>query len=160
MRLIAHRGVTDGNYSGKENTIESIMDCLEKGYEVEVDVISDTTKSQYPEGYLFLGHDEPQEHLFNLFSKIGSKRLASKIWYHCKDSVALDYFKRSELDHYFWHDKDKFTITSKGFFWTADPCACYPSGTIIVAKDIDESKRQLNTNCAGICSPFVDDLNA
>jgi glycerophosphoryl diester phosphodiesterase len=150
-RLIAHRGVVDGDYSGKENTIDSIISCLRSGYEVEVDVT-------FKDGVLYLGHDEPQEKLTDLWLAMRSQTTwipYSGIWYHCKDSGSMDYFKREGIHNYFFHDLDGFTITSKGHFWTADLIGCYPVDTFVVAKTFEDTMSQIGTNCAGICSPFV-----
>ena len=150
-RLIAHRGVIDGNYSGKENTIASIISSLKQGYEVEVDVIFDGDT-------FYLGHDRPQERLQDLWNNMRLQRSwlpYSGIWYHCKDDGSLDYFKKQGIHNYFFHDLDGFTMTSKGHFWTADIQMRYPVDTFVVAKTIGDTHELLKTNCSGICSPFV-----
>lgn len=157
-RLIAHRGITDGNYSGKENLIYTIMETLDKGYEVEADI-------QCYNGILYLGHDERQEPLDGLINEIerhiGLWGYHSWIWYHCKDKDTLSHFvKRKSLDNYFWHDVDKFTLTSKGYVWTADLSDSYPDRTVVVVKNKEDTLSQFETDCFGICSPFVGELNA
>ncbi|RLI47014.1 hypothetical protein DRO61_08515 [Candidatus Bathyarchaeota archaeon] len=153
-RLIAHRGITDGNYSGKENLIHTIMESLSKGYEVEVDV-------RIYKGELYLGHDERQEKVSDLWSSMtrNGMWLESNLWYHCKDSGSMDYFNKSSISNYFFHDTDDFTLTSKGFIWTANLVGCYPNNTIVVAKNKEHTLSQSETNCYGICSPFIGVLS-
>ena len=45
------------------------------------------------------------------------KPLLKNIWCHAKTSDALSALKKIEA-HYFWHQDDDYTITSKGYFWT------------------------------------------
>lgn len=151
-RLIAHRGIIDGNYSGKENRVETIINAMNLGYEVEVDV-------HLYENELWLGHDAPQEPLRLLLNESDLSNFY--IWFHCKDSGSLDFFQRaySASAQYFWHDKDEFTITSIGNVWTANLAGCYPERTIVVAKNKSDALSQLETNCFGICSPYVGELH-
>lgn len=153
-RFIAHRGVFDGNYSDKENRIETIVHALRCGYEVEVDV-------RLFNGEIYLGHDEPQEKISDLWESMrkGVDWLGyGNIWYHCKDSGSMDYFNRSNVSNYFFHNTDDFTLTSKGFIWTANLVGCYPNNTIVVAKNKEDTLSQFETNCAGICSPYIGEL--
>ena len=153
-RFIAHRGITDGNYSDRENKVDTIIQALRYGYEVEVDV-------RLFNGEIYLGHDEPQEKLSKLWNRMrtGIDWIPyGGLWYHCKDSGSLDYFKKLNMYNYFWHDQDNFTITSKGHIWTADLCGCYPVDTFVVVKNKDDLVSQSETNCAGICSPFIGEL--
>ena len=149
-RLIAHRGVWDGEYDDKENRIETIIDSLQLGYDVEVDVCS-------YKGRLYLGHDEPQEPIKYLWDYCLDSR---NIWYHCKDLVSLEAFSQTkEPFNFFWHDEDSFTLTSHGNIWTAKLAERYPAHkTVIVVKEKDRIFEQYKTNCFGICSSFVGEL--
>jgi hypothetical protein len=56
--------------------------------------------------------------------------------------------------HCFWHQKDDFTLTSRGYIWT------YPNkevvkNSIIVCKDLEETLQYSSINIAGICSDFI-----
>ena len=53
MKLIAHRGLTDGPNAELENNPEQIHKSLSAGYDCEIDL-------WYVNGELYLGHDEPQ----------------------------------------------------------------------------------------------------
>jgi hypothetical protein len=104
MIYIAHRGnITDSNPS-KENCPDYITSAIDQGYDAEIDV-------WYIEKDFFLGHDKPvcliqPEFLMN-----------EKIWCHAKNKNALIQLKNLGV-HFFWHNTDDYTLTSKGFIWT------------------------------------------
>jgi len=109
MHRISHRGNINGPNEYSENSPSYIEDAINLGFECEIDVyyISKTHE-------IYLGHDTPQylihfEWLFNL---------KEKLWIHCKNSEALEFFV-SNLPHFnfFWHQKDDFTLTSFGYIW-------------------------------------------
>jgi hypothetical protein len=57
--------------------------------------------------------------------------------------------------HYFWHQEDDYTITSKGFIWT------YP-GKKLFLKSICVLPEKFNyekIKCTGICSDFIEKYN-
>ena len=59
----------------------------------------------------------------------------------------------SKIDcHYFWHEEDDYTITSKGFIWTYPGKKLF-SNSICV---LPENANYKNINCKGICSDFID----
>ena len=106
MKLISHRGNLTGKDPNTENSPDKIDFCIFKGFDVEIDlwVIKDK---------IYLGHDYPQ---YEIDKKYLDERQDS-IWIHCKNETCLFYFNRSNYN-YFWHETDKFTITSKRFIWT------------------------------------------
>ena len=58
----------------------------------------------------------------------------------------------SKIDcHYFWHEEDDYTITSKGIFWV------YPGKTLIKNSIcvLPELSSYNDFNCLGICSDFI-----
>ena len=55
MKIIAHRGNLNGPNPLTENDPKRITQCIEDGYDVEIDVRFDPTTET-----LWLGHDEPQ----------------------------------------------------------------------------------------------------
>ncbi|WP_440934950.1 hypothetical protein [Candidatus Pelagibacter sp.] len=138
MFFISHRGNTLGPNPEDENKIGYVEETL-KNFDVEIDV-------WYYKNNYYLGHDEPLYKVNNKFLK--NKRF----WIHCKNLEC--FYKLSELDvNYFWHEKDKIIITSKGFFWN------YP-GTILSKKSICVMPEINNTkkiNCMGICSDYIQD---
>lgn len=137
MILISHRGNLNGSNKDFENRPEYINNALSKGFNVEVDV--NIYKSK-----IFLGHDEPQYKINYNFL------LNKKIWCHAKDILALERLKKIKATYY-WHQKDEYTITSNGYFWT------YP-GAKLVKNSIcvmPENANYKNILCAGICSDFI-----
>ena len=138
MILISHRGNISGIRSENENNPNYINTALKLGYEVEVDV-------RFENGKFFLGHDFSQYHINNEFL------LNSKIWCHAKTKEALEALEKIKA-HYFWHQEDDYTITSKGYIWT------YP-GKKLFDKSIcvlPEKHNYENFNCLGICSDFIE----
>ena len=138
MYLISHRGNLNGIQKDKENEPEYIISAIDKGFDVEVDVRFENNK-------FFLGHD------YNQFEINKEFLLNKKIWCHAKTNealLALDEIKA----HFFWHQEDDYTITSKGYIWT------YP-GKKLLSKSIcvlPEKADYKEINCLGICSDFIE----
>ena len=144
MKLIAHRGNIDGPNMNEENKPEYILQAIEKGYFVEIDL-------WYKDNTLYLGHDSPQyeiEYSFFIVNKY-------KLFIHCKNIQALQYIlnKNDDLECFF-HDNDECVLTSKGNIWT------YP-GKLLTKKSIcvmPERAENINNNlseCVGICSDYI-----
>ncbi len=113
MKLIAHRGNTNGRFESYENEPNYIDEAIKKGFDVEVDVWYERDKPNI----LFLGHDKP---LYGVSPTFFKDRI-TKLWIHCKNIEALEYIQDHEVlkyTHYFWHQKDDVTLTSFNFFWT------------------------------------------
>jgi hypothetical protein len=141
MYLISHRGNLNGIEKDNENNPDYINRAISHGYDVEVDV-------RYESGQFFLGHD------FNQFKVKEEFLLNNKLWCHAKTNEALIALDRIKA-HYFWHQEDDYTITSKGFFWT------YP-GKKLLQKSICVLPEKTNydkINCSGICSDFIERYN-
>lgn len=117
MILIAHRGNVSGKNPDRENTIAFIEEAIDKGFEVEIDLCKwDGLK-------FYLGHDEPME-------SVDPEWLRDKpLWVHAKDHLVLHELVRQDI-HCFWHDTDRYTITSKGYIWAypgepgSEKCIC------------------------------------
>ena len=134
MRIIAHRGNLNGPSPTTENREETIIAALTAGFECEIDVwkIDDC---------LWLGHDGPDRS-----TTIGFLRAHSgQLWVHCKNLDALIYLK--DQFNCFFHDKDTYTLTSKGFIWgnigspTTEQVICVmPPGDI--------------GTCLGVCTDY------
>ena len=141
MYLISHRGNLNGIDKDDENNPDYINQAISRGYDVEVDV-------RYESGQFFLGHD------FNQFQVKDDFLLNNKLWCHAKTNEALIALDRIKA-HYFWHQEDDYTITSKGFFWT------YP-GKKLLQKSICVLPERANydkIDCLGICSDFIERYN-
>lgn len=101
MKIISHRGNTNGINKDLENNPSHIIGVLNK-FDVEVDV-------WFIDNKWFLGHDNPQyEVLFDFFK--------SNMWLHCKNLQACEQLLKTNLN-WFWHENDKVTLTSKGYIW-------------------------------------------
>lgn len=139
MIKIAHRGNISGPNLEMENEPGYLMDAIEAGYDVEVDV-------WVMDDVICFGHDYPKHCAIpeSFLLEIGHAA-----WFHCKDLGALDFFNKT-FPHlnYFWHQEDNYTLTSQGYIW-AYPGMPVTGRTILV--DIDNSSDQ---TAHGICSDY------
>jgi hypothetical protein len=141
MIYISHRGNLKGRNVERENEPEYIDEAIKAGFDVEIDM-------WWVDGRVYLGHDNPQYEVDNewLVDR------ADKLWVHCKNVELLNWI-RSTILHYFWHEEDTLTLTSKQYMWV------YPGkqpiiGSIAVMPEIHNDKIK---KCAGVCSDFVED---
>jgi hypothetical protein len=143
MKLISHRGNTNGKMESWENEPTYIDLAIKKEFDVEVDI-------WYIDNQIWLGHDKPQ---YGIDFKWIIDRI-SKLWIHCKNIEALIYFKESGyLFNYFWHQTDDVTITAIGYFWTY-PGKKLTKNSIAVMPEICEFE---NIEIAfGICSDEIE----
>ena len=146
MVLISHRGNIDGKNIDLENQPSYIDSAIKSGYNVEIDV-------WYIDNKLYLGHD-------NLDYQIDIewlKRRIGKLWIHCKNLYAVEYFHNNTdvmirgYGNYFFHNTDDTTITSKGYLWV------YPGkqpikNSISVLPEIHNDDI---SQCYGICSDII-----
>ncbi len=141
MKLISHRGNINGRIPELENTTGYIDIAITNGYDVEVDI-------RVIEGILNLGHDESK---CNITMDWLNKRY-NKLWLHCKNTEAIEFFEATEGFNYFWHENDTLTITSAGYIWV------YP-GKQIVKNSIavlPEIHNDDISQCVGICSDIIE----
>jgi len=138
MYLISHRGNVNGIQLENENKPDYLNLALEKGFDVEVDVRFEYNK-------FFLGHDNSQYEIDKNFL------LNKKVWCHAKNYEALLALDKINA-HYFWHQEDDYTITSKGYIWT------YPGKKLskISICVLPETSNYKKIDCLGICSDFID----
>jgi hypothetical protein len=136
MILISHRGNIDGREPQRENNPDFILEAVKAGFDVEVDVW--VIDSQY-----LLGHDEPQYEV-NLE---WLRRLP--LWCHAKNKEAFTQLLISNI-HCFWHENDRFTLTSKGIPW------CFPNNYqkngITVSLGIKENN--FSHDILGVCTDY------
>jgi hypothetical protein len=104
MLVIAHRGNLDGPNHATENREETIAAAIAEGFECEIDVWQVNDR-------LWLGHDGPEHETSLAFLGM----YCSRLWVHCKNLHALIALK--DRFNCFFHDKDTYTLTSKGFIW-------------------------------------------
>tara|TARA_R110001583_G_scaffold162880_1_gene315110 strand:- start:3907 stop:4344 length:438 start_codon:yes stop_codon:yes gene_type:complete len=140
MILISHRGNIDKKLLNLENHPDYIDQAIGLDYSVEVDI-------RVIEGSFYLGHDKPQ---YGVTQDWLNKRL-DKLWIHCKNIEAVEWFAMIGRFNYFWHETDTLTLTSKGYIWV------YP-GKQIVKNSIAVLPEIFNDNiseCVGICSDNI-----
>jgi hypothetical protein len=137
MILISHRGNISGPNQSLENDPDYILTALKGGFDVEIDFWCVKKK-------LFLGHDYPQYPIKKNF--LNNK----KLWLHAKNLEGLIFLNNTSYN-YFWHEKDSFTITSKGYIWT------YPGKELskFAICVLPERFNWKKTKCIGICSDFI-----
>jgi hypothetical protein len=139
MIYISHRGNIDGKKPHLENHPEYIDEAISLGYDVEIDL-------WWVDNKTYLGHDKPQYEIDNKWLDIRADRL----WIHCKNIESLNW-TRSTILHYFWHEEDTLTLTSKQYIWV------YPGkqpiiGSIAVMPEIHNDD---TSKCLGICSDYI-----
>jgi len=140
---ISHRGNVSGRNEKRENTIGYIREAALLGYDVEIDVWWDN-------GF-WLGHDDPSQAISLDFLEHGPW------WIHCKNMQALARLSATRL-RYFWHEEDRYTITSNGYVWAYpgmpidDIAGC---NAILVVKDQGPNVHPLLIGYSGVCSDYI-----
>jgi hypothetical protein len=140
MKLISHRGNINGPNTVRENSPYYIMEVIAMGYEVEIDI-------WVKDNLFYLGHDNLQYSI----SKEWLNDRIDKLWIHCKNIEAMEWFNISGKFNYFWHQEDTVTLTSKGYIWA------YP-GKQPIKNSIAVMPELYNDNlnsCIGICSDYI-----
>lgn len=139
MIFISHRGNLLGKNKEFENNPKYIVDTLEKGYDVEIDVWC-------VDGKWFLGHDFPQYLINENFL------LNDRFWCHAKNLESFENLLKIGVVC-FWHQNDDYTLTSNGFIWT------YPGKKLTTRSICVLPENILNykgiSNCFGICSDRI-----
>ncbi len=145
MILIAHRGNMTGSNIERENEPLYIVEALEKGFDVEIDV-------WYANDKFWLGHDKPEYEINEEFLE------NEKFWCHAKNIDALYLMSNNSKIHCFYHVEDAVTLTSKGYFWTF-PNNQLTEKSILLAPDLGTKEYEpirLVERCFGICSNYVE----
>ena len=144
MKYISHRGNINGRIEESENRPDFIDDALKLGFDVEVDV-------WYVNDRLYLGHDNPE----NLVEVSWILERSKNLWVHCKnlESVVFLHSLGNDNIHYFWHQEDYITLTSKNYIW-AFPGKQPIKNSIAVMPEINNDDV---SNCIGICSDKIGD---
>jgi len=145
MILIAHRGNISGKLEQFENTPNYIDAAIEQGYDVEIDV-------RYHQHEFWLGHDYPNY-------KISLKWLTDRkyfLWIHCKDLITIDMLRELQIHnnvdlHYFFHNNDDCTITSKGDLWVYPGKQPVKNSISVMPEWHDDDV----SFCKGVCSDNI-----
>ena len=142
MKFISHRGNLTGPNPERENHPSYILEATANGFEVEIDL-------WYENGKLILGHDEPQY-------EVSKDMIESYNFYiHAKNLEALHHLiNKYEHLHFFWHEEDDFTLTSRNFIWTF-PEKNVTNSSVIVCTTEEEVKRYKVLDCYGICTEYI-----
>nr|BDD45651.1 hypothetical protein 3 [bacterium] len=138
MKIISHRGNLAGAEPHTENKLETIDLAIRHGFDVEIDVWS-------IDGKLFLGHDEPEHSVSPEFLQ----GRAEYLWVHAKNFEAVGALAQLGDLNYFWHDTDKYTLTSQGYVWAYPG---NPGNAQTVGVDINLEFVELYKDCYGICT--------
>jgi hypothetical protein len=145
MRLIAHRGLFNGPNKNTENKPEQILDALSQGFDCEVDLW--VVNSEF-----WLGHDEPQYPIDKEFIQTYG------LWIHAKNLDALYWLTDTSL-WYFWHENDKFTLTSNKFIWTYPQQDLTARSIMLMPEWYNPSFSGIeNSQCYAICSDYVNKI--
>ena len=137
MYYISHRGNLKGSKPEYENHPNYIKKALSMGYDVEIDV-------WYLDKF-FLGHDTPQYEIESNFLQ------NSKLWCHAKNIEAIMMMGKLNKVHYFFHQNDDVTLTSKNYIW-AFPGKQPIKNSIAVMPEIYNDNV---SKCIGICSDYI-----
>lgn len=141
MKLISHRGNLSGREPDKENLPSRIEECLELGFNVEIDVWRVRDK-------LYLGHDKPDYEINVDFLR------RDGLWCHAKNFQALETMSLDSQIHCFWHQEDDYTITSRGFLWAYPGKTLLRNTVCVMPERADYSGEELDS-CYGICSDYI-----
>ena len=142
MKLIAHRGLTNGPNSFLENHPTQIEQALSQGFDCEIDL-------RVIDGKFWLGHDGPQYVVEQDFLH------QLRLWIHAKNLAALHWLTQTQLC-YFWHQEDDFTLTSDGLIWTYPGKELTGRSIAVLPEWHDPELKNIDINCYGICSDFVE----
>lgn len=141
MKLIAHRGNVKGPNPNLENSVNYLDKAIYLGFDVEVDVW------KISENYFF-GHDYAQYKIDFNWIKDNNK----KLWIHCKNLEALSFFSKTSFN-FFWHQKDSYTLTSKGYIWVY-PNTILCDNSVCVLPELGY-KGDINM-CSAICTDYPE----
>jgi hypothetical protein len=146
MILISHRGNISGPNPERENSPDYILEALNSEFDVEIDLWSYDTK-------LFLGHDNAKYEINKDFIENNK----DKLWIHCKNLEAL-YVCQFILNdvHYFWHQNDDYTLTSKNIFWTFPGKDLTPNSILVNFEKINYIST--GSKIYGVCSDYLLDF--
>ena len=148
MIVISHRANFE-NQKYPENSRNAIEYAADFGLDIEVDL-------RYFEGTILLGHDVGEHKIDEYFLE----KYRDILWVHAKDARTAAWLN-SQRDfelHWFTHDQDYATLTSRGFLWF-HPLSEFQSSGISVMPEtrIARHKLTLDPSSIGICSdlPFT-----
>ena len=145
MKLISHRGNLTGPNKELENNPTYIINAINSGYDVEIDAWLDKDQN------IYLGHDEP----LYLIKKDFIKNNISRLWIHCKN-IEMLYMLCTKIpeSNFFWHENDKFTLTSKNIIWTYPGKEVTPVSVMVYLDPVPDGW-ETDDGMYGICSDYI-----
>lgn len=149
MKLISHRGNLTGPKSADENSPALVEEVIFQGYDVEVDV-------RVKDNRFWLGHDEPQY----MVSEEWIKANQNYVWYHAKDLMALTALMMMGVNC-FWHNNDKYTLTSKGVIWAypgSPVTGAYKTVSVLPEVHLQKLFALWPKDCYGVCSDHIGEF--
>jgi len=143
MLIISHRGNINGPNPKFENSLTYIISALDIGFNVEIDLWCKN-------GLLYLGHDEPQY----LLNKNNEKILEDhRVWVHAKNLDACDYLLENKKVHFFFHNNDPCTLTSRNIIWMFPKKGSYKKAIFVLPELADDIKID-SKNLYGVCTDY------
>lgn len=148
--IIAHRGNLYGPDKTQENKLEYIEQAINLGFDAEIDL----WYHPYSD-IMYLGHDKPE----NVVSLSWLREHKSNLWIHCKCLDSLDLMARlNENFNYFWHETDKYTMTSHGIGWVYPGNYPYRNSIIVMPESVSPFtyNKEHFSKSLGVCTdlPF------
>lgn len=158
IKIIAHRGLTNGPDEDLENKPEQIDTAISLGFDCEVDVWVETRRDEDLNGefgYFWLGHDSPQYKV--PVTWINERK--DKLWIHCKNMKALEYCRFEDDWNFFFHDVDLWTLTSKKHIWAYPSAAMQPGAVLALPEKTHLPDYLLMEMCkrgeiVGLCTDY------
>jgi hypothetical protein len=142
FKLISHRGNICGRNINRENSPDYVLEAINLGYDVEIDVWVIDDK-------YYLGHDEPiYEVNENFLETIG-------FWCHAKNIDSLTKMLLNEKIHCFWHQNDDYCITTNKYIWTY-PNKILSKNSICVLPEITDISMYEIRKTKGVCSDYIE----
>lgn len=127
VKIIAHRGNLSGPNPLKENSPDYIEEALSEGFDVEIDL-------WVKDEQCYLGHDNPQYFV----TMEWLEKYKDVLWIHCKHGEALEKISSSSVEfNYFYHECDRYTLTSKGIGWVLVGQIPFTKAVIVLPESID-----------------------
>jgi hypothetical protein len=120
---------------------------IAEGFDVEVDL-------RWKEHNFYLGHDDSQYYV----PMSWLVKWKDKLWIHCKDLESIDGISSSGIDfHYFWHENDRYTLTSKGIGWCLVGQIPFQNSIVVLPESMNyydsyKGNYDIILNTRGICS--------
>ena len=147
MIYISHRGNLNGIIHERENSLDYIQECLDAGYECEIDL-------RMKDGVPHLGHDTPDHPV----SAEWLLHRATKLWIHVKEYEALVWLMQHlPNSKFFCHEGDRYTLTSNGWIWSHDMDNKMTEQCIIPLLSKDSVQSYSRSGFGAVCSDYIVD---